>query len=58
MSIAKAVTTLLETSDDAARAVQADEKVVAVRNPQPSIPEGSALDASLEDPYDNVACTD
>jgi hypothetical protein len=58
MSIAKTATTLLTTPDDAARAARAEDKVVAARSPQPSTPEASALDASLDDPYYDVACTD
>jgi hypothetical protein len=59
MPIAKTASTVPVNPDDALRAVRVThEKVAAVQTRQPSAPEAAPLDDSLEDPYDNVACTD
>lgn len=59
MPIAKTATTTAPKTDDAPRAASVThEKVVAAQTREPSTPEATTLDASLEDPYDNVACTD
>jgi len=61
MPIAKPATTPQTKTDDAPRASSVSgeaEAVVAAVAREPVVAEAGALDASLEDPYDNVACTD
>lgn len=59
MPIAKTATTVRNSPDDAAHADRVKPAtVVAVPPREPSTHEATPLDESLEDPYDNVACTD
>jgi hypothetical protein len=58
MPIAKTATTIAKTDDAPRTESVTRETVVAVPTREPSAPEAAPLDASLEDPYDNVACTD
>ncbi len=59
MPIAKTATTIRNIPDDAPSADRVKPAtVVAVPPREPSAREATSLDESLEDPYDNVACTD
>jgi hypothetical protein len=59
MPIAKPATTPAPKTDDAPRAAGVTpESVVVAKTGEPSAPEATPLDASLEDPYYDVACTD
>jgi hypothetical protein len=64
MSIVKTATTLPTQLDDAQDASRARREAVVVGTAQarePGAPETTldvSLDAGLEDPYDNIACTD
>ena len=55
MSIAKSTSKVQTHDDDALRAGRGERDVVA---PEPQVQQAEALDVALEDPYDNVACTD
>ncbi len=58
MPIAKTASTLLAKLDDAppaARGTREADVAVQIREPAPEV---TTLDGSLEDPYDNIACTD
>jgi len=61
MPTAQTATTVLTSADDAPHASLAPHitpaAVGAARPPQPSTPEATPLD-DLENPYDNIACTD
>lgn len=59
MPIAKTASTILTNPDDAQHADRVKPAtVVAVPPREPSTHEATPLDETLEDPYDNVACTD
>jgi len=59
MPIAKTATTLPTSPLDAPHADRVKHAtVVAVPTREQSTPETTSLDESLENPYDNVACTD
>jgi len=60
MSIVKTATTLPTKLDDALDASHATHEAVVVGTAQTADPatHEATLDASLEDPYDNIACTD
>jgi hypothetical protein len=64
MPIAKTATTLRTKLDDAPhgphapRATHEAAVVDTARTREPEAPEATTLDAGLEDPYDNIACTD
>jgi hypothetical protein len=60
MPIAKSSTNTQTKTDDAPRAsvTHETETVVAAQNREPVVAEVVELDASLDDPYDNMACTD
>ena len=60
MPIAKTATTPQTKTDDAPRAsvTHEAETVVAAQTRQAAVAEVVELDASLDDPYDNMACTD
>lgn len=58
MPIAKPAPTIPTNPDDAPRADGVTHAtVVAAPTAKPGLPE-AALDSGLDDPYDNVACTD
>jgi hypothetical protein len=64
MPIAKTATTVRTSPDDAPHADRVKPATVevtvvsAVPPPEPSLHEATSVDESLEDPYDNIACTD